>query len=148
MIVIDANVLIYAYDTRSPDHDLARRWLESVFISEGEVGIPFQSILAFIRVTTNRKLYVSPVSIADALAAVDTWLEKAGVRILTPGPTHWEIFHRLCLVSNASSNLTTDAHMATFAIEYDAVLYTADSDLARFPGLRWMNPLRPNPLVF
>jgi toxin-antitoxin system PIN domain toxin len=141
LIVIDANLLLYAYSEQAPQHAASRAWLEGMFSSGEEIGIPVQGILTFIRVSTNAKLpgYRSPLGLA--LDTVDTWLSQPSVRILAPGPAYWQIFRRISLQADAAGNLSSDAHFAALAIEYDAVLYTADADFARFPGLRWKNPL-------
>ena len=141
MIVVDANLLIYAYNERMPQHVSARRWLEETFSSDVKVGIPTQAILAFIRLSTNTKLPGPHSSLPRVLSIIDSWLAQAEVQILHPGPRHWEIFRRLCAKAEASGNLSTDAHFAALAIEHDAVLYSADTDFARFPSLRWKNPL-------
>ena len=141
MIVVDANLLIYAYNERMPQHAPARRWLEETFSSDVEVGIPMQAILAFIRLSTNTKLPGPHSSLPRVLSIIDSWLAQAEIHILHPGTRHWEIFRKLCVGADASGNLSTDAHLAALAIEYGAVLYSADTDFARFPGLRWKNPL-------
>ncbi len=141
MIVLDANLLLYAYDPRSPFYDAARRWLGDVFSYEDEVGIPFQSILAFVRVSTHVSLASQSFTMRYALEAVDGWLALANVKVLTPGQTHWEIFKKLCLTSGISGDVSTDVHIAALAIEHDAILCSVDRDFARFLGLRWRNPL-------
>ena len=141
MIVVDANLLVYAYNKRMPQHVPARQWLEETFSSGVEVGIPMQAILAFIRLSTNTKLHGPHSSLPVVLSIIDSWLAQAAVEILHPGARHWEIFRKLCVGADASGNLSTDAHLAALAIEHDAVLYSADNDFARFPGLRWKNPL-------
>jgi len=141
LIVIDANLLIYAYNEQMPQHMPSRIWLEETLSSNLEVGIPMQAILAFIRLSTNTKLHGPHSSVATALSVIDSWLTQASVQILHPGQRHWEIFRRLSVEAGASGNLSTDAHIAALAIEYDALLYSADADFARFPGLHWKNPL-------
>jgi toxin-antitoxin system PIN domain toxin len=124
-----------------PHHLASRAWLEETLSSDVEVGIPMQAILAFIRLSTNTKLHGRHSSLGTALSVIDSWLAQASVQILHPGQRHWEIFRRISAEAGASGNLSTDAHIAALAIEYDALLYTADTDFARFPVLRWKNPL-------
>jgi toxin-antitoxin system PIN domain toxin len=126
---------------KSPFHDSSRRWLENTFSSEEEIGFPYQSVLAFLRVMTHPKLCASPVSLQAATMAVDEWLRTPGVWLITPGIGHWITFSRLCHASQATGNLITDVHIATIAIEANAMLYSADKDFARIPGLQWINPL-------
>jgi toxin-antitoxin system PIN domain toxin len=141
LILIDANLLLYAYDPRSPFYGDARRWLAEAFSYEEEIGIPFQAILAFLRVSTNPNSARTPSAMAVALATVDSWLALANVELSTPGPKHWEIFKTLCLAAGVTGNVSTDVHIAALAIEYDSTLCSTDRDFARFPGLRWRNPL-------
>jgi len=141
VIVIDANLLLYAYDPRSPFYVDTRRWLGKIFSDEEEIGIPFRAILAFLRVSTKLHSARTHSGMAVALATVDSWLELENVTVVAPGPKHWQIFKRLCLTTALTGDLSTDAHLAALAIEYNATLYSTDSDFARFPGLRWRNPL-------
>jgi toxin-antitoxin system PIN domain toxin len=144
VIIIDANLLIYAYDVTSPFHDASRRWLEDTFSSHEEIGLPYQSVFAFLRVMTHPKLRASPVSLQLATRVVDEWLRTPGVWLITPGIGHWTTFSRLCHAAQATGNLITDVHIATIAMEANATLYSADRDFARIPGLRWVNPLLAN----
>ncbi len=141
MIVIDANLLLYAYNERTAQHTAARIWLNRRFASGEEIGLPMQSILAFVRISTNPRLSDVTSTVATAIAVADSWLTLPNVRILLPGPGHWAIFRGLCLATGLTGDLSTDAHLAALAIEYSATLYTTDRDFARFPALRWRNPL-------
>jgi toxin-antitoxin system PIN domain toxin len=141
LIVIDANLLLYAYDPGSPFYGDTRRWLGEAFSDEEEIGIPFQAVLAFLRVSTKLHSAGKSSGIAVALATVDGWLALANVKLLTPGPKHWQIFKTLCLAAGVAGDVSTDVHIAALAIENDAMLCSADRDFARFPGLRWRNPL-------
>jgi toxin-antitoxin system PIN domain toxin len=141
LIVIDANLLLYAYNERTEQHRAARNWLTETFASGAEIGLPMQSILAFVRISTNPKLSGVSSTISTALAVADGWLMLPSVQILVPGPGHWAIFMGVCLATALTGDLSTDAHLAALAIEYDATLYSTDRDFARFPGLRWRNPL-------
>lgn len=141
MILIDANLLLYAYDPRSPFYSDTRRWLGEAFSDEEKIGIPFQAILAFLRVSTNPRSAGTTSGMTVALATVDSWLALANVKLLSPGPKHWQIFKTLCIAAGVTGEVSTDVHIAALAIENDTTLYSADRDFARFPGLRWRNPL-------
>jgi toxin-antitoxin system PIN domain toxin len=141
LIVIDANLLLYAYNARTEQHLAARAWLNQIFASAQDIGLPMQSILAFIRISTNPRLSDVSSTIDTALAVADSWLTLPHVRMLVPGPEHWAIFKSLCLSTALTGDLSTDAHLAALAMEYNATLYSTDRDFARFPGLRWANPL-------
>lgn len=117
MILIDANLLVYAYDTASPRHEGARTWLEKRLSGPDPVGLAWVPIVAFIRLTTNPKVFVSPLSLEEATAALLSWLHRPNVVLLHPTGRHWEIFRRLLIQGRASGPLATDAHLAALAVE-------------------------------
>jgi toxin-antitoxin system PIN domain toxin len=141
VIVVDANLLIYSYDTESSDHRKSRAWVEDVFSGRELVGLSWQTVSAFLRVITNRRLPGSRLALERAVQIVDEWLAQPNVRILVPGDDHWSVLRAMIVEGAASGPLITDAQLAALTIEYGGVLYTADRDFARFPGLRWVNPL-------
>jgi uncharacterized protein len=141
VIVLDVNILLYAYGAASPRHREARAWLEKVFSGAEPVGLPWQTLAAFIRIVTNPRLPGFRRSAEEALRVVDEWLEQPNVRALVSGDQHWSLFRRMIIEGQASGPLVSDAQLAAVTIEYGGVLYTTDRDFARFPGLRWMNPL-------
>jgi len=141
VIVVDANLLIYSYDTASPHHKRSRAWVEKIFSGAEPVGLPWQTITAFLRVVTNRKLPVSSLTVEQAAQIVEGWLEQPNVRIIVAGHEHWFILKRMIIEGQASGPLISDAEIVALTLEYGGVLYTADRDFARFPGLRWTNPL-------
>lgn len=144
MIAIDANLLIYAYDSGSAHHERARKWLESVLSGQQTVRIPLQSALAFLRITTNSRIFAAPFSAERAVLIVDSWLKQPQVDWLAAGPRHWPILRKLIPDSQAIGPLVTDGHLAALAIEHGAVLCTSDRDFARFEGLTLLNPLDEN----
>ncbi len=134
MIVLDANILLYAYDSASSHHSQARAWVERVFSAAAPIGLPWQTVTAFLRIMTNPRLPGERFSTQEAVQVVD-------VRLLAPGDDHWPPFRQMIVEGQASGPLITDAHLAALTIEYGGVLHTTDRDFARFPGLRWTNPL-------
>ena len=141
MIVVDANLLIYAYNTASPLYKKSRDWLEEVFSGTEAVGLPWLSVAAFLRVTTNPKLHGRQYTFDEAAGIIEGWMAQANVRILAPSDDHWLQFRRMMAEGKASGPLISDAELAAVTVEYGGVLYTTDRDFARFPGLRWKNPL-------
>jgi uncharacterized protein len=141
VIVVDANLLLYAYDPGSPLHKAAQKWVEEV-LSGGEIiGIPWQTVGAFLRIVTNSKLPGQRISLNRAVEVVDLWFEQPNVRFLTPGERHWALLRQMMIDGQARGPLLTDAQLAALTIEHGGVLHTTDRDFARFPGLRWTNPL-------
>jgi uncharacterized protein len=141
VIVVDANLLIYAYDTESSSHAKSRAWVEKIFSDVEPVGLAWQTVSAFLRVMTNRKLPGFRLTVEQAVAIVEEWLAQPNVRIIEAGDEHWFLFRRMVVEGQGSGPLVSDAHIAALTLEYGGVLYTADRDFARFPGLRWKNPL-------
>ena len=141
MIILDANLLLYAYSTAAPEHRRARAWVEHVFLGDALVGLPWQSISAFIRILSNASLPGERFTVKELAEIVEGWIDRPSVRLLTPGERHWVLFQEMLLKGQARGRMTTDAELAALTIEYGGVLYTTDRDFARFPGLRWHNPL-------
>ena len=144
MIVLDANILLYAYDVDAPLYQSASQFLEKIFSATEPIGIPLQSILAFLRISTQRGVLRAPYSVEEAVSFVDEWLALPQVRLLTPGDRHWSVLRRLVLEGHAAGRLVTDAEIAARTIEYGGELHTNDRGFARFLGLRWINPLAKN----
>ena len=141
MILIDANLLIYAIDSDSPGHRVARRWFEQTLSGTELLGLPWVVILAFIRITTRAGIMRRPLSPSAALAYVQSWFEQPCVEPLAPGEGHWPILRNLLEATGSAGNLTTDAHIAALALERGARVYSSDQDFARFPGVMHVNPL-------
>jgi toxin-antitoxin system PIN domain toxin len=141
VIVLDANLLLYAYDSASAHHTKARAWVEDVFSAAEPVGLPWQTISAFLRIMTSPRLPGERFTVAEAVQVVDRWLEQPNVRLLAPGEDHWALFRRMMVEGQAPGPLVSDASLAALTTEFGGVLHTTDRDFARFPGLRWLNPL-------
>lgn len=141
MKVLDLNVLLYAVNRDSPRHEAARAWLESTLSGEETVALPWVVLLGFLRIATSAHVLPNPITIDQAVSVVDGWLAQAPVVALSPGDEHWAILSRLLSEAGSAGNLTTDAHLAALALEHGAELCSTDADFARFPQLRWVNPL-------
>ncbi len=141
MILVDANLLVYARATGLPQHVAAHTWLDKQLNGEDRVALPWSSLLAFLRIVTNVRMYEKPDSIHDAWQQVEQWLECPNVWVPEPGDRHRAILARLLAQTGASGNLVPDAHLAAIAIEHGLTLCSSDGDFARFEGLRWNNPL-------
>jgi toxin-antitoxin system PIN domain toxin len=141
MIVVDANLLLYAYSESSPHHQKARAWLEKVLSGLETVGLPWQTLAAFVRIATDPRIPGYRRSAEEVIRTVHDWLEQPVVRLLVPSERTVAIFWEMVLLGQASGPLVTDAELAALTLEYGGVLHTADRDFARFPGLRWVNPL-------
>jgi uncharacterized protein len=141
VILLDANLLLYAYNTTAPEHPRARAWLEEIMRGVEPVGIPWATLLAFVRIATNPRVFSHPLAIDEAVAIVAEWLAQSPVVVPAPSERHFEILSTLLVDCQATGPLVTDAHLAALALEHGATLHTTDRDFARFTGLRFANPL-------
>ena len=141
MIIPDINLLLYAYDSASPFHAKAVAWWQACLSGTDLVGLPYVVLFGFVRVGTNARAFQHPFTPAEAAGHVRTWLVRPVVRLLEPAPDHVEGVLGLLEALGTAGNLVTDAQIAATAIEYDAVLHTADADFLRFQSLRWLNPI-------
>ena len=140
MILVDLNLLLYAYDPSSPYHANAGQWWKRAVAEERRVGLAWMTILGFLRITTNPRVG-HPISLAKAVVVIAEWLEQPSVVILDPGERHWSILSKLLPEAQARGPLVMDAHLAALAIEHGATLCSNDRDFVRFPGLKVLNPL-------
>ena len=141
MILVDANLLLYAYDPRAAEHERSKRWLEASLSGQPLVRFAWLSLWAFLRISTNPRVFERPLTMTEAEAAVAAWLAQPVAGILEPGERHWDILRALARYGQTSGPLIMDAALAAIAIEHGATLYTTDRDFARFDGLKWENPL-------
>ena len=142
MILVDANVLLYAYNADDPRQAKAARWLEDALSGDEPVRFTWQVLLAFLRITTGSKPFARPLRLDDAITIVETWLEQPCAEVIEPGARHLALLRRLGVDAQARGALVMDAHLAAIAIENGATLYSTDRDFARFEGLSWKDPLR------
>jgi toxin-antitoxin system PIN domain toxin len=143
VILVDVNLLIYSTFKNLPEHKLTRSWLEARLNGATRVGLPWGSLLGFLRVATNRRAFPAALSMNDAWQQVTNWLACEPVWIPQPTERHPEVLGRLLDESGLHGNLVPDAHLAALAIEHGLTLCSTDGDFARFRELKWLNPLAP-----
>ncbi|MEX0714279.1 MAG: type II toxin-antitoxin system VapC family toxin [Pirellulales bacterium] len=141
MKLVDLNVLLYAVNRESAHHDAVRTWWEGALTSDEPVGLAWVVLLGFLRLATNPRVFVQPLSIDAAAERINAWLGHENVRVVGETEDHWTVLRWLLRESGTAGNLTTDAHLAALAITHGAVLGSCDADFGRFRGLRWENPL-------
>ena len=141
MILVDANILLYAEDQLSPRHAAARSWWDAQLSNGSPVCLSWTVLGAFIRIGTNPRVFVHPLPLDQAISRVQSWLDQPCTRIVHPTERHWTIFRKMLLEGQAVANLVTDAHLAALAVEHGCELISTDSDFSRFHGIRWRNPL-------
>jgi toxin-antitoxin system PIN domain toxin len=140
-MILDANLLLYAYNADAPQQAAAAKWLDGLLTSGEIIGLPWVTAWAFVRICTNTRIWSNPLAAKQAFAILDQWWDQPDVIALQPGPRHREILERLVTEHNATGPLLTDAVLAALAIENGATLASTDQDFSRFQSLRWTNPL-------
>jgi toxin-antitoxin system PIN domain toxin len=140
--LLDANLLLYAYDSDSAQHPACRAWLEAVFNAAETVALPWQTLLAFIRIATNPRAVRQPLSGPEACRIVDSWLQRPNVVVLDAGERFWEIFQVQIVDAQVSGPLVTDTALAALALEHGATLCSTDRDFRRFRGLKLLDPVQ------
>ncbi len=141
MIIPDINLLVYAYNTDAPHHAAAKEWWIGLMNGHQNVGLPWVVALGYLRLMTSARVLARPLPATEALSHIRSWMARAQVQIITPGPRHLDILDSFATRQLLSSSLTADAHIAALAIELKAEVHSNDSDFQRFPGLRCRNPL-------
>ena len=141
MIVPDANLLLYAYDAAGPLHSKSKSWWTACLSGTEPVGLCPAVIFAFVRIGTNARAFAEPLTVDEASGHVEAWLKQPVAQILELDADDIQKALELLRGAGTAGNLTTDAQIAAISLRYSAVVYTADSDFARFPDVRWLNPL-------
>lgn len=141
MILVDANILLYAEDSLSNFHLQACKWWDGLLSGSRPVCLCWTVLSAFIRIGTNQRVFDNPLSLEQALARVQSWLDQPCTRIIRPTENHWATFQQMLNGGQAVANLVTDAHIAALALEHGCTIASTDADFARFPKLKWINPL-------
>lgn len=141
MRLVDANLLLYSVDAGSPHHEPARSWLDGELSSDRPTGFAWVVLLAFVRISTNARLYDAPLGVAEAMDHVDAWLGQPHSTVVAPGRRHASLLRTLLAPLGTGANLTSDAHLAALALEHGAVICSADTDFQRFKDVRVENPL-------
>jgi hypothetical protein len=141
LILVDVNVLVYAWREDAERHAAFAAWLNEAVDGDEPIALSDGILSGFVRVVTNPRIFARPTSTAEALGFADTLRDQPNAVVVAPGSRHWGIFRRLCLAAGAKGNLIPDAFLAALAIEAGCVLATTDRDFARFDGLRWRHPL-------
>jgi toxin-antitoxin system PIN domain toxin len=141
MKLTDVNLLMYAFDAGADRHRAARGWLEQQLSGTETFAFAWVVLLAFLRLSTNPRVFEEPLQPTEALDIVDGWLAQPCATVVHPTARHPAQLRDLLAPLGTAGNLTTDAHLAALAIEHGAELCSSDSDFSRFPGLRWNDPL-------
>jgi toxin-antitoxin system PIN domain toxin len=141
-VILDANVLLYARNTDDPRHEPARAWLMEALNGETRVGLPWQSLTAFLRIVTHPRVFADPLTPDQAWQQVEEWLGAPRAWVPEPTPRYVTILGRLVTTHQVQGPLVTDAQLAALAIDHGVALVSTDADFARFDEVRWVNPVR------
>lgn len=140
MFLVDVNVLLYAHLKLSPYHERARDWLDDQLGGKARVGLPWLSLLGFLRIATNPRVLIRAESVSAAANQVREWLDNDMVWIPEPTERHADILARTLVELDSGGDTVSDAHLAVLAMEHGLTLCTHDRGFSRFPGLRFMDP--------
>lgn len=141
-MIVDANLLIYARNSSDPRHSAARDVVERALNGPQRIGLAWQSLAAFVRIATHPRVFPTPLSPQAAADQVDEWLAAPAAWTPVPGRGHAAIFLSLVRDLRLTGALVSDASLAALALEHGTGVWSTDADFARFPGLRWVDPLR------
>ena len=140
MVIVDANILLYAVDRASVHHERSRSWLDAALAGSEAVGLAWVALLAFIRIGTNASIFARPMTADEAAEQVQAWLEAPAAVVAQPSSRHATLLRGLLSASGTAGNLTTDAHLAALAVEHGADIVSYDRDFERFAGVRHRLP--------
>ena len=140
-MLIDANLLLYAVNSKSAQHEIAGEWLTEQLNGPRRVGLPWQSLGAFLRISTHPRAFARPLAPAVAWELLTGWLAAPVAWIPTPGPSHAELLGELVVRYGLGGNVIPDAQLAALALEHGLSVCSADTDFARFKEIRWHNPV-------
>jgi uncharacterized protein len=140
VVVVDANVLLYAVDRASSHHEPSRSWLDSALTGSEAVGLAWVVLLAFVRIATSPAVFPNPLTADQATEQVEAWLAAPAAVVAQPTPRHISLLRGLLRETGTAGNLTTDAHLAALALEHGADVVSYDRDFARFPGVQHRLP--------
>lgn len=135
MVLVDANVLLYAVNASTPNHIPAKRWMEAALNGEEAVAFAWVALLAFVRIATLPAFSPEPLGAAQALDIIDEWLASGPATVAHPTSRHPAILRGLLDQAGTAGNLVADAHLAALAVEHGARVCSFDRDFARFPGI-------------
>jgi toxin-antitoxin system PIN domain toxin len=138
--LVDANLVIWAHHEQFAQHPQARRWWAATLTSAPAVGIPWPTILAFVRISTHPRALSRPLDVSHAFEVVEGWLARPNVFVPVPTDRHGPLLGTMLREGKAAGNHSTDAHLAALAVEWGLEVVSADRDFARYPGLRWHDP--------
>lgn len=139
-LLVDANLVLWAHHGQFEQHHSARLWWAATLSDAPVVGVPWPTVLAFVRVSSHPRALERPLDVGTAFAVAEGWLSRSNVITPVPTPRHAELFGQMLRTGKAAGNHSTDAHLAALAIEWGLVLASADRDFGRYPGLRWVDP--------
>jgi toxin-antitoxin system PIN domain toxin len=139
--IVDTNILLYAIDPAAVAHEAVAKWWAAATNADEQLGFAWVSVLGFVRIATNPRVFARPLTVRQALDQAGVWLDMPIARIVQEPRDHWKLVEQLIATIGTAGNLTTDAHLAALAISHGATLVSCDTDFLKFRQLRFENPL-------
>lgn len=138
---IDANILVYATHTASPNHDRARALVEHLVAGPAIAYVLWPTILGYLRIVTHRSILESPLSSDGAMANVENVIAPAHIRVAGEGDDFWAAFRRIAVDVKPRGNLVPDSHLVALMHEHGlSTIWTRDRDFRRFSGITVKDP--------
>ena len=141
MKIVDVNILLYAGNSRAPQHEAVLHWWERALDGDESIGLAWVVLHGYLRISTNRSIFEQALPMNVACRKVENWMARGVVSLIRERENHWQTLHRLLSSGDVLGNLVADAHLATLAIDHGATLVSCDNDFRKFPEVRWLNPL-------
>ena len=132
MIIVDANVLLYAVNESQPQYARSHRWIEQALNGTETIGFAWLVLVAFLRLATLRTLFPSALEANTALDLVDSWLGAPQAIVVHPTTRHSALLRTLLSDVGTAGNLVNDAHLAALCVEHGARICTFDRAFLRF----------------
>ena len=132
----DLDVLLAASRTDHPHHAPALAWLRQAIADcdrGGSIEVLPMVAAGFLRLATNRKVFVAPMAIGAAIAFLDSLLAIPGVEMPELG-REWPELKQLSLDHDLTADEITDAWIAAAVKSLGSHLVTFDRGFARLLG--------------
>jgi hypothetical protein len=139
---IDVNILLYASDTRSTEHDKARAFLQQCATGEEVFCLGWLTLMSYLRMSTHPAIFTKPLTHAEAIRNVETLMSLPHCRVIGEEPGFWDAYLRVTADVPTRGNLVPDAHLAALLRQHGVkTLYTHDRDFRKFNFLQVRDPL-------
>jgi uncharacterized protein len=143
VILLDVNVLVAAHRADHPHHDVVGPWFAGLTSGDDQFWVPDAVWASFVRISTNRRIFVVPTPLDDVFAFVHAVRGQPNHLALVPSERHLDLFEDLCRDFDAVGDLAPDAYIGALALDHGCTVVSLDRDFARFDSVLWQRPGEP-----